>query len=448
MHSAGTLLVKGKKMKKCLACPLIVIFLAGMLLSGCRHADNPNELQIVPEAQEKILIHLFTSIESLETSSSSLYRDLIADYNSQSDTIEIRVSGLSTAEGYNEALKNRLDSGTNVDLFVVNADTVKELDAKGYFYDLSDQPVFQELNDSAMKQAIVNGTAYCLPTKMTAYGLYVNVGLLREYGLEPPQDIEAFLHCCEVLKENGIIPIGINRWYAMTVFTMARGLYPIYQADDTDRIIAGLNDGSIKISEYMLEGFRFFKELIDRGYYGDGLTVEGVNAIKANTTDWDDFRDGNVAFVVFPAGKESDIEMYAPDMEFIMQGIPVLPDGTVSLPSIGTRICVNAKGAHVKESLEVLDYLTRHKKEELNQGTSGIMPVFKNETFDLNPRLQALYDDTCAPGQIPIEDMSLCFDYWGTTRLLCLDIIGGASPEEAAAKYDSIQKEAIEANTP
>lgn len=435
-------------MKKSCVYSLIVMFLAGMLLSGCGQAENPNELQIVPKAQEKILIHLFTSIESLETSSSSLYRDLIAGYNSQSDTIEIRVSGLSTAEGYNEALKNRLDSDTDVDLFVVNADTVKELNAKGYFYDLSDQAVFQELNDSAMKQAIVNGTAYCLPTLMTAYGLYVNVGLLREYGLEPPQNAEEFLRCCEVLKENGITPIGINRWYAMTVFTMARGLYPIYQADNTDQIIAGLNDGSIKISEYMLEGFRFFKELIDYGYYGDGLTVEGVDAIKANTTDWEDFRNGNVAFVVFPAGKESDIETYAPDLEFIMQGIPVLPDGTVSLPSIGTRICVNAKGAHVKESLEVLEYLTRHKKEELNQGAIGIMPVFKNETFDLNPRLQAFYDDTCAPGQIPIEDMSLCFDYWGTTRLLCLDIIGGASPEEAAAKYDSIQTKAVEANTP
>lgn len=423
----------------------ILISIAGILLSGCGHSENPNELQIVAEKKEKTIINFFTSIESSQTSSSSLYRDLIADYNAQSDTIEIRVSGLSTAEGYNEALKNRLGAENDVDLFVVNADMVKELNAEGYFYDLSGQPIFQELNDSAMKQAIVNGTAYCLPTKMTAYGVYVNVGLLREYGLEPPQNIDEFLHCCAVLKENGITPIGINRWYAMTVFAMARGLFPVYQSGNTDEIIAGLNDGSIKISSYMLEGFRFFKELVDQGYYGDNLTVDGVDAIKANTTDWEDFRDGKAAFVVFPAGKESDIETYAPDMEFIMQGIPALPDGTVSLPSISTRICVNAKGTHVKESLEVLEYLTTHKRDELNRGTSGIMPVFKDEEFDLNPRLQELYDDTCSPGQIPIEDMSLCFDYWGTTRELCLSMIGGATPEEAAAEYDRIQLEAIAA---
>lgn len=424
---------------------LLAVALAGLLSSGCGRADPPNELHLVPEEQDKIVINLFTSIESSETSSASLYRDLIADYNAQSGDVEIRVSGLSTADGYNEALKNRLDNGKDVDLFIVNADTVKALNAKGYFYDLSDQPVFQELNDSAMQQAIVGETAYCLPTKMTAYGLYVNEGLLREYGLEPPEDAEEFLYCCQVLKENGITPIGINRWYAMTVFAMARGLYPIYQAENTDEIIQGLNDGSIKISEYMLEGFRFFKELVDNGYYGDNLTVEGVDAIRANTTDWEGFRDGKIAFTVFPAGKEDDIEREVPDMDFIQQGIPALPDGTVSLPSIGTRICVNAKGAHVAESLEVLEYLTIHKKNELNKGASSILPVFKYEEFDLDPRLQALYDDACSPGQIPIEDMSLCFDYWGTIRTLCLDIIGGATPEEAAASYDRIQLEAVAA---
>lgn len=421
--------------------------LAGLLLTGCGQTEKSNELQIIEEEPDRVIINFFLSIESAKTDSSNLYQDLIADYNEQSDTIEIRVSGLSTAEGYNEALINRLDTIKDVDLFIVNADTVKELEAKGYFYDLSEQPVYQELNDSARQQAVVNGTAYCLPTKMTAYGLYVNVGLLKEYGLEPPQNAQEFLQCCKTLKENGITPIGLNRWYSMTVFAMARGLYPIYQAENTEEIIEGLNDGSIKISEYMLEGFRFFKELVDNGYYGDSLTAEKVDAIKANTTDWEHFRDRKVAFVVFPAGIESEIVKQAPGMEFIMQGIPALPRGTVSLPAISSRICVNAKGAHVKESLEVLEYLTTHRKNERNRSEEGLMPVFQNEEFEVNPSLKQIYDDACSPGQIPIEDMRLCFDYWGTTRHLCLDIIDGATPEEAAAEYDRIQAEAVAART-
>lgn len=432
-------------MKKTRACVLLIVFLAGMLLSGCTQADDPNDLRLVSEGQGKIVINFMTSIEPTQISSSGIYRDLIADYNSQSDYIEIRVSGLSTADGYNEALENRLNNGNDVDLFEVNAATVKRLDGKGYFYDLSEQPVFKELNDSARQQAIVNGTAYCLPTSMTAYGIYVNVGLLREYGLEPPQNAEEFLNCCQVLKQNGVNPIGINRWYAMTVFAMARGLYPIYQAENRDEILEGLNDGSIKISEYMLEGFRFFKELVDKGYFGDNLTAEGVDATKAGTTDWEGFINGRTAFVVFPAEKEGDIEECAPDMDFIMQGIPALPDDTVSLPAINTRICVNAKGENVAEALEVLEYLTTKKRDELNSGASGVIPVFKQEESTASPKLQALYEDACSPGQIPIEDMSLCFDYWGTTRLLCLEIIGGATAEEAAAEYDRVQLEAVAA---
>ena len=75
------------------------------------------------------------------------------------------------------------------------------------------------------------------------------------------------------------------------------------------------------------------------------------------------------------------------------------------------------------------------------------MPVFQNEEFEVNPSLKQIYDDACSPGQIPIEDMRLCFDYWGTTRHLCLDIIDGATPEEAAAEYDRIQAEAVAART-
>lgn len=436
------------KMRKRCSVMLTIISLLMTFLSGCGKAGEPNDLQLASKKPEKIVINLFTAIDGVEGSGASLYRKMIADYNAQSDTVEIRASGLSTAEGYNEALRNRLENPKDVDLFIVNADMVKEFNEKGYFYDLSDQPVFQELNDTARQQAVVNGTAYCLPTKMTAYGLCVNVGLLREYGLEPPQNEEEFLNCCAILKENGITPIGINRWYAMTVPAMARGLYPIYQSENKEEIIAGLNDGSIKIGDYMLEGFRFFKELVDKGYYGDGLTAEYVDSIKANSTDWENFRGGKVAFTVFTTSKEPDIEMYAPELEYIMQGIPALPDGTVSLPAISTRLCVNAGGQHVAESLEVLEYLTVHEKNELNRGTKGDLPVFQNEEFDLNPSLQAVYNDFCSPGQIPIEDMSLRFDYWGTIRTLCLDIIGGLTPEEAAAEYDRIQLEAVDASYP
>lgn len=435
-------------MKKWWLDAICMLSVTAIALTGCKSATAAGELQLQPEKQEKTVLTLFLPIESSNTSSTYTYRDIISSFNAQSDSIEVRVEGMSTGDGYNEALERRLDEGKNVDLFMVNADSVKGLNSKGYFYDLSDQPVFNMLNDTARSQATVDGTAYCLPTKMSAYGLYVNVGLLEQYGLEPPQNADQFLHCCQVLKDNGITPISINRWYAMTAVAMGRGLYPIYQSGSTDEIISGLNDGSIKISEYMLEGFRFFAELVEKGYYGDNLTVDQVDAIKANSSDWEDFKTGKTAFAVFPTGKETELNELVPHMKFIQQGLPVLPEGTVSLPSVASRLCVNAKGDHLDESLTVLEYMTLTKSKELASEGEGGLSVFDSKNANGDPAVQALYADAVSPGQIPIEDMQLCFDYWGSIRILCLDIIGGATPEEAAMNYDRIQEEKVEDNAP
>lgn len=430
-------------MKKRWLYTLPVLSATAFILSGCKSVTGAGELQLQQEEQEKTILTLFMPIETNESTGTRDYQDIIADFNAQSNTVEVRVDGLSTGDGYNEALERRLNGGKNADLFVVNADRVKTLNSMGYFYDLSEQPVFQRLNDSARQQSTIDGIAYCLPTKMTAYGLYVNVGLLKQYGLEPPQNADGFLHCCQILKENGVTPISINRWYAMTTIAMSRGLYPIYQDGNTEEIIAGLNDGSVKISEYMLEGFRFFSELVDKGYYGGNLTAKQVDAVNANTSDWEDFKTGKTAFAVFPSGKESELKELIPPMEFIQQGFPVMPDGTISIPSVSARLCVNAKGEHVEEALTVLEYLTISKADELSSGGGGRLSVFEAENVKADSSVQALYADAVSGGQIPIEDMQLCFDYWGTIRTLCLDIISGATPEEAAMEYDRIQAEKV-----
>ena len=86
-------------------------------------------------------------------------------------------------------------------------------------------------------------------------------------------------------------------------------------------------------------------------------------------------------------------------------------------------------------------------KEGLSE-EKGFLSVFDEQKIDVKPEIKALYEDAVSPGQIPIEDMSLCFDYWGTTRTLCLDIIGGMTPEEAAEEYNRIQTEKVRVNVP
>lgn len=424
------------------SCAALSILLAAVMLSGC--TDEKSELQIKEEKPEKTIITLFLPLDG-NSYSVGIYKDVIADYNRMSDTIEIRVDGLSTGDGYNEALLQRLENGgEGADLFIVNADSVKQLNAKGYFYDLSGLSAYNLLNETAKEQARIDGTVYTIPLQMTAYGLYVNVGLLRQYGLEAPRNLNEFLHCCEVLKADGITPLSLNRWYALTCMAMSRGLSPLYQSEDKENLLAGLNDGSVNISSYMLDGFRFFKELTEKGYYGEGITAEEADAIKAGTSDMDNFVSGKTAFAVFTTSSVDQISRTAPDMEFIQQGFPVLPDGTVSMPTLAARLCVNAKGAHIEEALDAVEYLTATRAEEFIAEGSGFLPSIQYEKeSSIDKRTVPIYQDAVSPGQVPIEDMSLRFTYWDTTRELCIKIIGGMSAEDAAKEYDRIQKEQI-----
>lgn len=423
--------------------------LAAGLMAGCQRSDDVDGLQLRQENESKKVLTFYMPMEGFKSFGTDVYKEVISEYNKQSEGVSLSVDGMSTAEGYNQALETRLEQGgEGADLFIVNADSVKSFQAKGYFYDLSVLPAYEMLNESAREQSMVDGTVYAIPLQMTAYGLYVNVGLLGEYGLEPPRNMDEFLNCCRILKENGVTPLSLNRWYAMTCPTMARGLYPIYQSGDREAVIEGLNDGSVKIGDYMLEGFRFFETLVQEGYYGDHLTVEGTDSIKAATSDLEDFTSGKTAFAVFTTDAEMDIAKKAPDMEFIQQGFPVLPDKTVCLPAVAARLCVNAKGPYVEEALKAADYLTLTRAEEFVKEGSGYLPAIRSDKAHVvDPRILPLYEDAVSEGQIPIEDMSLHFNYWDTVRELCLKIIGGMSPEEAAKEYNRIQAKQIRTYT-
>ena len=153
------------------------------------------------------------------------------------------------------------------------------------------------------------------------------------------------MHCCQVLKEGGVTPFAVNRWYAMTVPVMAKGLYKLYQSEHYGELVEGLNDGSVPIGDYMLEGFQMFEEFLDQGYYGDDLTREGVDSVPARTTDLQDFQNQKVAFAFFSSGVEKYFVDEGEGMPYLVQGVPArrgrsvcppLPTASVSMPTANT----------------------------------------------------------------------------------------------------------------
>lgn len=429
-------------MKKKIAAVFSVMLSLAVLTTGCK--EETNVTTVKSHKDNETLLKFFVPFDG-KSDSFIIYSDIVEEYNKKNPEVEIHIEGLATADGYNKVLEQRMEgNGAGTDLFIVNADSVKRLNENNAFCDLSGLTAYGMLTDAAKEQACVGDTVYTIPLQMTAYGLYVNTQILEEHGLNAPENLGEFLHCCQILKEDGITPISLNRWYAMTTFTIARGLYPIYQSEDKEKIIAGLNDGSIKIGDYMLEGFRLFETLVKNGYYGEGITKEGTDSIKAITKDIEDFAAGKTAFFVSVFGKENLIDKKTSGIEFIEQGLPVLDNDTISMPAPATRLCVSAKGEHVDEALEAAEYITYTKAEEFAKEGEGLIPAIKGEKpGNVDERAAKLYQKASQPGQVPIEDMTLKFSCWDVVRDLCLEIIDGMTPEEAAEAYNTIQMEAV-----
>lgn len=429
--------------KKLVICALICVL--AISLPACGSQETSSSINIDETAAEKVELSMFVPVGA-DLGGTDSFRDLTLAYNKQHSNIQITVDSASTADGFDQFLEERLDTKDAVDIFIVNAENVKNIAQKGQFYDLSGLDSFKELTESAREQAMVDGTAYSIPLKMAVYVMGVNVSLLKRYGLEVPENYQSFLHCCQVLKEHGVTPIALNRWWAMAVPVMARSLYPIYQAENQRQLIDGLNKGDLKIGDYMIDGFRMFEEFLKNGYYGEGLTMEKVDGIMANTQDRADFVSGKTAFRFFPIEALNAAEMENGDKAICM-GIPMLPDGVISLPSISVRLCVNAGSSHLEDSVKFVDYLASQRVELLSLDKSGSLSPFHREKGpETGHRWQQSVVNMLDEGhQIPLEDMNLHFGYWDNTRKLCLEMIGGMSAEEAAKEFNRIQMEQIEA---
>lgn len=429
------------RQNRCLpaVCMAVCLCVGGM--SGC---SNNSEKVVLEEenhsAQEKVL----RFFSPMDVGSSALYyRELIDQYNRSNKGIRVVYEGISTGDGYNEYLEQRLDAGEGDDVFVVNADMVKTLYHKGYFYDMSQFSAFQQLNESAKEQAMIEDTAYCLPVSMTAYCLFVNLDVLDQYNLKPPQNLEEFRNCCRTIKAAGGTPMSLNRWYALTVPVLANGLSKVYGTDNLHDIRDGLNSGELKIGDYMKEGFRVAEEFIREGWYGDNLSTDFVDTIKAGDQDLPDFASGKTAFYFGHLDALSSAEEIKPDINCVIQGVPVA-DGTVTLTAALTRLSINADSKHLEETVDFVNYITSNKYKEVSAGGNGILPIYNDAEYTLSSeKMRPAYETFIKGGQVPIEDMQLHFTYWDTVRELSIRMFDGYTAGEAAEEYDRIQMEQI-----
>ena len=340
---------------------------------------------------------------------------------------------------YDEACVERIQENAGDDIILANSDVIMNMGRQGLLADLSDVEGADQLLPTVRSSLTVDGKLVAFPWEYVAYGLIVNNDILKEHDLSIPNTPEEFLACCEKLKADGMeTPMAANRWWLET-FVLTQGFADFYQSDDMDQLIADLNDGTTKMSEYMRPGFEFLKECIDKEYINAEQALEYEAFMER-----DAFLGGESAFMVSftgaVTGEGRKLNNY--DFDLHVTGLPT-ENGQVALVN-ATGMIVPANDKHLEDTKRAVAALGTAESVRLYCEKGGNFPSRSDVTTSMesHPAVTDFIDDIEAGRTVSSTNPSINMELWGNTCNVVRDLLGGQSVDECMATIDQLQADA------
>lgn len=271
------------------------------------------------------------------------------------ENITVTYEGIKGMD-YWQAFELREHAGMLEDVVMVDHDHAMMLEEKAGLLDLSSLSTVDAFTPQAKAQFTgEDGSVPFLPLSMSAYGMYVNEDLLQEHGQEVPQNLVEFMKVCDYFVQQGITPVIANNYSSLRSLMVARGLYSLYQAEDLPERIARYNAGKEDIARELASGVALAAEMIERGF----LDAGEVAVTTQTEGDIQLFVQGERPFMLTGAWASPRVAAMEPGFHYSIYPYPVLDNGCVLVQDVNTCVGVNAAGGHLKEAVELVEYLTQ-----------------------------------------------------------------------------------------
>ena len=421
---------------------LLLAALTALTLYSCAGSEEPKNL--ISREEDERVVNFFSPMEKTDPNAENVARtasDLTIAM--AEERLGVTVAYMTyTAENYqdknyDEVALDRARSNMD-DLYLLNPDTILTLGEEGRLMDLSGLDSAKNLREIIRTANTVDGKLVAIPQEVVAYGLFVNVDLFKQYGLDLPNTPEEFLECCRVFQENGIeTPIGANRWWLETL-VFAQAYADLYNGGSTETEIAALNSGEAKYSDYMRPGFEFLQTLIDRGY------IDGAKALVSEAIDGEgpDFLAGRTPIVMAYWGAANTETAYGKtDFEMQVIGFPSSRGQMPVMPMTGWAVGANAE--HAQDAMRVLDVMISDEALQLFSETNRVISPSQNVSVDCVPALRPLNDRIEEGVYVLGSNAGMNVEQWGNTCLIVRQLLGGASVDECMAAFDQLQEAAL-----
>lgn len=406
----------------------MLLLICVALLAVSAFANGQDDKSKADEGVELVFLHYMLDQEV------GALPDLIAKFEAENPGITISVEGIGV-DRYGDVYKTRLVAGLQLDMFFVMTADLKDFAEAGRLAALDNTQAAANMLPEVLDAGTIDGTAYALSSAGNGLGMFVNMTILEECGIDSiPQNWQEFMEASEIIKANGYLPWMMGNksrtWSAYHAFENNMFAENLPTSDLEMKVV---ND-DVTISEIWLPQMNKIQALIDNGY----INPEESAAMTWNDEAFSKFVNGDGAFMF---GIASHIQLLreaaSPDYEFTFVAAPLqdAPTPPQAHLLVDRFIGVNEASEHKAEAIKFIDFL--FAKDNLGELalSQGTYTTIKGGISSDDP-IAAPFAKTIADGNIFL---------WPSFRNVSLNdwrdslsklILGVNTPEEMAMEFE------------
>jgi len=409
----------------------ILCVLVCLLLAGCLKVKS----QIVNEeddegSAEKVEITFFGN--KYEEANVRVIEEIIKDFMAENPNVSVRYESLKGTDYY-DALLRRMEAGSGDDVFVIDHDSHLTLEASGSLADLSGLGAVKEYGDAVLTQMVEeDGSVHMLPTTVSMFGLYCNMGMLEKHSQKVPTNLKEFEDVCAYFKGIGITPIIANNDISLKTMATGVGLLDLYMEGKEDAVIDMVNNGSEKLSTYLRPGYELVKKFIDLGYVDADVALQ----TKKTSGDLELFEKGMNPFMLTGAWAAVRVKEAAPNLRFEVHPLPIMDDGGMVIVNPDVRLAVNENSKHKEEAMEFVSFFTRRENISKFADQQCSLSPLRNGLEATVAEIKPLVECYGANRVVIGSDTRLLLPIWNYGMQISRMLLGGKSVDEAMSWLD------------
>lgn len=278
-----------RKVLTAVLCATMAVSMVGCGLASTGAADETASEKTTSEAAASSDGKIHLEYFNVKSEVTDIYDTLIAKFEEANPDIEIEQVNVPDPT---TVLQTRMSTNDMPDIlshWATDPVFVQMVD-NDMLMDLTDQDFMSNVKPDMLSAVEYDGKAYCLPISTNAAGVFYNVDVFEENGIEVPTTYEELIADCDKLQAAGVTPFAF-----FNQDSHSGQAVEILQVDDVENFedaFAAIQDGSAKVEDY--DGFRKSAEkILELNKYAQedpfGTTYEQAIA---------DFANGETAMII------------------------------------------------------------------------------------------------------------------------------------------------------